>query len=313
MRSPTSEPSIVVLGAGGFVGRALLGLESRPAKLKAVARRLPAVKVPSPNGITWLSIDLLEPASLQQHLEPGDVVINLVYMADADEATNLRLIDGLVEACISRGCARLVHCSTAVVAGATTSSRIDEQTECVPTTPYERAKLAIERRVLSALRPGLDIGVLRPTAIVGAGGKNLHKLTTALRAGNPFVNYLRACLFGRRPMHLVPVRDVARALVHLAILPDPLCGNVYIASLDDSFDNTYERVEAILRKHLGLSPRWMPRLLLPQGLLRFLQRLVGRTASDPARYYNSNKLRATRFTPDLPLDEAIREFAESVT
>jgi nucleoside-diphosphate-sugar epimerase len=104
---------------------------------------------------------------------------------------------------------------------------VTESVTCVPATPYERIKWALERQVLGIHSESLDVGILRPTAIVGPGGANLLKLARALRGGSAVVNYLRASLFADRPMHLVPVRNVAAAVLHLAALPGPLGGNIY--------------------------------------------------------------------------------------
>ena len=304
--------SLVILGAGGFVGKALIGGGHSPLPIKAVARNIPSDADLTRSGVTWLAADLLTSTSLKEVMEPRDVVINLAYMPDAGEADNVRLIDNVIEACLRSRVPRLVHCSTAIVAGATRASRVVESTPCEPRTPYEITKWALEQRVRNALSTGLDVGILRPTAILGPGGQNLLKLAKSLQTGSRIANYFRACLFGRRPMHLVPVRNVAAALLHLAVLPAALNGNIYNVSSDDDPTNNFESVEAILLRSLGLQPRKLPLLPLPMQVLALILRLLGRSVTNMARIYDSQKLLATNVVPVDSVADAVREFGENL-
>ena len=304
-------PSLVILGAGGFLGRELLASADVALPIKAVARAVP-FDVGLHAGVAWHAADLLAPGSLDSILERDDVVINLAYIAGGSTAENLRLVENVVDACIHYRVARLVHCSTAVVAGAALATRVTEATVCVPHTSYEMTKLAVEERALRGMSNGLDVGILRPTGIVGPGGQNLAKLAESLQRDNRVVTYLRACLFGRRPMHLVPVRTVAMALIHLGLLPGEIDGNVYIVSSDRDPDNNFRDVEALLLRSLDLPPRVLPLLPMPKQLLSLLLRLRGRSDTNMEREFSSEKLLATNFTPVDSVGAAVSAFAESL-
>lgn len=281
--------------------------------VKAIARTIPPDATSIRHDVTWRAADLREAASLSDVLDQGDVVVNLAYVSAAGEAENVRLIDNLVDACVCRRVARLVHCSTAVVAGAVRTRHVVESTTCEPRTPYERTKWALEQRVLDARSRGLDVGIVRPTAIVGPGGRNLLKLARSLQHGRPIVNYMRASLFGRRPMHLVPARTVAAALLHVAMMPTALNGNVYLVSSDDDPENNFQDVEALLSRALGLAPRKHAPLRLPERLLSLLLGLLGRSDTDMARRYDSAKLRATKFVPVDSVAAAVCEFGRTLS
>jgi nucleoside-diphosphate-sugar epimerase len=305
--------SLVILGASGFLGRALISAVPRPLPVKAVARHIPPdaeLQQVQQEGITWIEADLVISASLYDVLHPGDIVVNLAYMPFGGEAGNETMINNIVEACLSRRVARLVHCSTAVVAGVVTQSRILESTPCLPRLPYERIKWTLEQKVLSAVPKGLDVGILRPTAIVGTGSRNLVKLARSLLHGNRIVSYLRASVFARRPMHLVPVRDVVLALLHLANLPVPLNGNIYHVSSDEDPDNNFRTIEQVLSRALGLPSRRLPLLPVPPQLLALLLRALGRSETNLGRVYDSRKLLNTGFRPVDSVLRAVRDFGE---
>lgn len=304
--------SLVILGSSGFLGSALLAKGRLLMPIKAVARHIPPVVTLNQAGITWFLADLLDPASLRGVVGEGDIVINLAYMTHADVTKNVVLIDNIIEACIQAKAARLVHCSTAVVVGATKEFHVDETSPCVPVSYYGKTKLVLEKRVQNALSKGLDTCILRPTAIIGPGGQNLIKLARALQEGNAVVNYLRACLFGRRPMHLVSVHDVVKALLHLAVFNAPLNGNVYIVSSDEDPDNNFLSVEDILLCTLGMGSRKFPLFPFPKRALALLLKLLGRSEATIDRVYVSRKLRTTNFKSVCSVAEAVREFAEAI-
>jgi len=305
------KPSLVVLGAGGFLGRAFLDREHGFMPVKAVVRSLPDAPWDSHNDVSWVAADLSSPGWGPAVLTPGDVVVNLAYATGAGMPENLSLINAIIEACIASGVSRIVHCSTAVVVGSAKSRRVTEDTPCEPRTPYERTKWAVEQRVMEASRGGLDVGIARPTAIVGAGGKNLESLARSLLHGNPLGNYLRASTFGSRPMHLVPVGYVTTALLHMAATPQPLRGRTYLISADDDPDNGFDTVEALLHESLGLGRRRAPLLPLPRVILETLLRVRGRSDTHLDRIYSPDALRTLGCERQESLSSAVQAFARS--
>ncbi|KTD24335.1 Putative NADH-flavin reductase [Legionella lansingensis] len=304
--------SLVILGATGFLGKVLIAQKNIPSSIKAVARKIPSDADLHSERITWYDVDLLSPRALDKVLEKDDIVINTVYINTHSEVDNLRLINNIIDACVRNEVKRLIHCSTAVVVGTAKEPRIDETVTCVPCTQYEKVKFAIEQQVLNAVGKGFEIAILRPTAMVGPHGKNLLKLANSLINGNQLVNYLRASLFGRRRMHLVSVRNVAVAIVHLALLDHLLSGSIYYVSSDDDPENNYLGVEKILLETLGLGARKIPILPVPLLFLSILLKIKGRSESNLARTYDSRKLLATHFVPIDSLYDAVSEFAKSI-
>jgi len=120
-----------VFGAAGFIGRHMIN-EADSGMLSLVTRNLNK----GANEWHWLEADLLKPQTLDKILTPGSSVINLAYSASAAADDNIKMAKNLVQACVRAKVSRLVHCSTAAVAGANESPIIDEHSECLPSTMY---------------------------------------------------------------------------------------------------------------------------------------------------------------------------------
>jgi nucleoside-diphosphate-sugar epimerase len=303
--------SIVILGASSFIAKALINAGPYHLPIKAVSRMIP-VDQECYKQVEWLQADLLNPLSLDKIFAEGDLVINLVYMQGSTSEQNHQVVKNLIQACMKSKVSRLVHCSTALVVGATTVSDISESTPCLPLTDYEVTKYELEKFILSDLHNGLDVAVLRPTAVVGIGSKNLAKLSDQLINSSKITNYFRSSLFGNRPMHLVPVQMVSEALVHLIFSPNPLSNQVYIVAADSDADNNFKKVEGLLRKALGMEQRKIPLLPLPQFFLRSLLRLLGRTDFRLSRNYRTDKLKSTGFQTESSVGGAIMSFGTSI-
>lgn len=304
--------SIVILGANGFLGRELLGAINFSRSVKAVVREIPTYVGTNQKNVTWIAADLMKPESLKHILLEGEIVINLAYIYDGDKTENLRLIDNVIKACLLAKSSRLIHCSTAAVAGNTKKKCVNELTLCEPSTSYERTKFEIETRLISSLKNELDVGIIRPTAIVGYGGKNLRKLANSLLNGNRITNYLKTCVMGKMPMHLVPIRNVVNALLFLADSSEKLNGNIFLISSDDEIDNNYQRVEEILLEALNLGRRRLSPIFLPRIIQLIVFRLFGRNDFNMYRTYDSKKLKDYGFEPVDSVNEAIRQFSHSI-
>ncbi len=304
-------PSLVVLGSNGFLGKALITNDNLSMPVKAVVRNAPADGRIQQENITWFEVDLMDSHSLDDVLSAGDVVVNLAYMADATEIENFCLIENIVESCIRCKVTRLVHCSTAVVIGDTSENLVNESLPCMPATSYEKTKYGVEQRVLNALSRGLDVGILRPTAVVGAGGKNLEKLVKSLLAGNATINYLKVCVLGRMPMHLVPVSNVVAAIFHLIKRPAALEGEIYIVASDDDQDNNYLDIEKMVRNELGVGSYKLPLITLPSFMQVLMFKLLGRSDFNLSRRYDGNKLKMTGFQAKDSVADAIHQFVSS--
>ena len=303
---------LIILGSNSFLGQSILKNIGSNFLVKAVARKIPSDADKYTKNIKWIKVDTFSAISLNNIFKKGDIVINLVYIKGDNKSANLNLIQEITNACIYTKVSRLIHCSTASVVGNVSDRFVNELTPCKPKSNYEKVKMEIEKIVLSGLSRELDIGILRPTAIVGYGGKNLKKLANSLIFGNKLINYLKRCFFGKMPMHLVPVNNVVSVILNLSMQKNYLNGKVFIVSLDEDINNNFCDVEKILLNELWMTSNKFPTIYVPKILQKILSKILNRSDLNPDRKYVSINLNKNSFQSKDTIKDAIIQFAKSI-
>jgi nucleoside-diphosphate-sugar epimerase len=300
-----------ITGATGFLGRHLVeSLARRPdVSLRALVHRTPDNKLPHKENLRWVRGDLGDPNIAADLLTRGSTLIHLAYPDSWSPQTHLANITQLARAAAEKGVRRVVHCSTAAVAGAASDEQVNETTPPVPHTEYERSKLALESAWREHAAGRFDLVIARPTAVFGPGGKNLLKLADALAGGYPVVNYLRSSLFGSRRMNLVYISNVIAAIEFLATREKAFDGAAFLISEDDDPLNNFRDVERILKREFGVTDYPLSPLPVPSVLLSLLLRQAGRSNANPRRVYDSTRLREEGWSKTCGLEQGLQEFA----
>jgi nucleoside-diphosphate-sugar epimerase len=306
----TEMKIISVIGASGFIGKHFVALLS--ARINVEIRVLVHHKKlceEDNKNIVFIEGNLLKPKSLIPLLEPGCTVINLAYLANRSRSENIDAMTNLACACAELKVKRLIHCSTAVVAGKSSEDVIDETTPCLPTSEYQRSKLAIEAVLLERALGRFEISILRPSAVFGPDGQNLIKLANELTSGKKLKSYAKSCLFGHRSMNLVCVENVVAALAFLLDAGSNINREVFIISDDDAPINNYAAIEKRLMKNLGIKPFAFPMIPFPMMLLEMFLRLARKSQSNPVVKYSDQKLARLGFAKPLKLEAGIDSFS----
>jgi nucleoside-diphosphate-sugar epimerase len=302
--------AILVTGATGFVGRALLDAlpaEGRP--LVALVRRW-TPELP-PHAIQRIAgpIEALDEEAWLTVLEGVEVVVHLAAIAhigpgvpeSAYDAVNHRAVRLLGEAAVRAKVRRIVFMSSIrAQTGASATVPLDETTPPAPTDPYGRAKLAAEIALRSL---PLESVILRPTLIVGAPAKgNLALLLKLAASGIPLPF---AGLRARRS--LISLEDVVAVAIR-ALDDSAMAGGTFILA-DPSPASPGEMIAA-LRRGMAMSPRLAP---FPAALLRLPFALMGRTdifeRLGGALEARPEALLRLGWSPRTPALQALRELA----
>lgn len=250
----------LVTGAGGFIGRRLLGEGARG--LVRSASRLPGAVVG----------DLLDRDSLRAACTDIETVVHCAGYAhaftasdpDAHQRINFVGTCNLLDAAAVADVRRFIFLSSVKAMAEPGEACIDEDWPGLPETPYGQAKRAAEERVCEiGARHGMHVVNLRLAMVYGWGGRgNLERMARGIRAG--WFPPLPAT--GNR-RSLVHVDDVVAA-IRLAADAPAANGRTYIVA--DAAAYSGSELYDTLRRALGMPPTaWR----LPAPVLRLAGRL----------------------------------------
>ncbi|WIM94456.1 NAD-dependent epimerase/dehydratase [Actinoplanes oblitus] len=245
-----TPPLIVLLGASGFVGSAVLReLATRPVRVRAVSRRPAVVPGDARAEIEVLTVDLCEPGRMAEAVAGADIVIHAVAyidgvttwrVADGDSAAE-RVTVGLVRDLVDvarSGRAdgapplRVVFTGAASQVGVAPREVLDGTETDRPAGEYDRQKLAAETTLLAAHAEGVvEATSIRLPTVFGSGPRS-----TARDKGVVSLMVRRAVAGqditmwhdGTVRRDLVYIDDVARALVAAAEHVTELAGRAWL-------------------------------------------------------------------------------------
>ncbi|GAA3726146.1 NAD(P)-dependent oxidoreductase [Streptomyces tremellae] len=233
--------SVIVLGASGFVGRAVCeAFAARGGRVLGISRSPVPEPLPAPSGtVRYRRLSLTrspvhEVAALL-YAHAADVVVNAAgavwgVSAEQLEEGNVTLTRRLLSALAgldSPQRPRLIHLGSAQEYGpGTPGLAVREDTPPRPVSAYGRAKLLATEAVLAAVREGrVDATVLRVANVCGPRSPRnsllgliaAHLAEAARNPGTPPAPLRLAPLRAR--LDFVDVRDVASAVARAADAP----------------------------------------------------------------------------------------------
>ena len=255
---------VLIFGGTGFVGTQVCEkLNQRPCRVTVATRRtdsarhlqlLPLVDV--------AQIDLHDSAALAALVAGHDAVVNLIAILHGSEAAfqkmHVQWPLTLARACKAAGVRRLVHIS-ALGASADSASM------------YQRSKARGEAALLGA---GLDVTVLRPSVIFGAGDKFLNTFAS-LQQVFPVIPLAGS----RARFQPVWVGDVASAVVR-CLQDTATSAQVYEACGPDVF--TLKQLVQLAGRYAGIAQgQGRPVVGLPDALARVQAFFMELAPGDP--------------------------------
>lgn len=252
LAAPRLPDRVVVLGGSGFVGRALcerIAEHSGHCKVVVPTRRIAhAAPLRALPTVQAVQADVHDDRDLARVLAGCDAVVNLVAILHGSagdfDRVHVALPRRLAAACRAAGAHRVVHVSALGVGPDTPSN-------------YLRSKTRGEA-VLAESAPPLQLTVLRPSVIFGAGDRFLN-LFSRLQSLLP----LLPLAGGDAQLQPVWVDDVAEAIVRCLADPVDTAGRVYECAGPTRY--TLSRLVALAG---GWAGRRRPQLPLPAPLGR---------------------------------------------
>jgi NADH dehydrogenase len=253
---------VLVTGASGFIGSALVPALSAAGHVPRLLLRKPAPHLVPPGAEVAIG-DLEDPDSLRSAVRGCSAVVHLGAATSAGrlarevaERVNVEGARALIEACREAGCSRVIVMST-------------QHVHLAAPGLYGETKRAADELFLGS---GLAVTVLRPSLVYGRGTRGVFVRLAGLVQRLPIVPIIGPGSMRLRPLHLP---DLVRLVVEVLARPD-LAGRTYDVGGPD--DVSYaEFVDAICRA-LGKRPR---RVHLPLGLSFVLAAILERVLANP--------------------------------
>lgn len=229
-----AQPSVMVLGGGGFIGKRLIERLLADGHAVRVASRSPSAALAElgSDRLELVRADMRSQADLERALHGVDRV---VHLATTDAKTWPQFLEREVEptrvlgeACLARGVKRLVYAGTidSYYAGGRAGTIADDSAldpAIARRNNYARAKAAAEAVLVDLQRTrGLPLVIARPGIVIGRGGNPFH-----WGVGRwPSEGVCEVWGDGRNPLPLVLVDDVAAGLA-LALTTPGVEGRAY--------------------------------------------------------------------------------------
>ncbi len=285
---------ILVTGSTGFVGSQLCrALVERGQAVRAFHRSTSSLKaledLPG-DSLEHVIGDITQPETLVKAMQGVETVFHTAAVSSAMDQAGLKRVTvagtrNVLRAAMEAGVKRVVHTSSIVAMGVPRPSPTGPN---LPVNenhtwnyrpewwPYGYAKYLAELEVQAAVARGLDVVIVNPTVIVGAGDVNRVQ-------GGAIIQVAR----GRAPLavagglNIVHIQDVVQG--HLLAMERGRCGERYILGGENLSVASFIALVAYLA---GVRPPW---LVLPGRLLRL--------AAGPLSFKPIHK--RLPFSPDL--------------
>lgn len=271
--------TILVTGANGFVGAALVRELYRQGRQVRAAVRTPSLPGTFPIGVDEVVVGPIEAATWDDALLGVDCIVHCAARAhvmrdgeglSAFRAVNVEGARRLAQAAATHSTRRMVFLSSIGVHGAHTDSRSPfcEADAPAPAEDYAVSKLEAEnalREVAKASR--LELVIVRPPLIYGPGAKgNIERLVRLVRLGVPIPF---GSVFNRRSM--IGLDNLVDMLV--LCIEHPRATETPVLLRDGEDLSTCEWMRR-MQLAIGKCPLVVP---LPLVLLRLLAKLVGKS------------------------------------
>jgi dihydroflavonol-4-reductase len=219
----------LVTGAGGFIGSHLIRyLSSRGWSVRAID--IHPVTGTLDGDIEYRVSDIRDEETVAAALNGVDYVFNLASVHldvhasfEHFESVNVRALERLVQLSAAAGLKRFIQVSSVGVYGHVAAPPAKEDAPLHPENDYERTKAAgeeVARR--AAERSGLDLVIVRPSWVYGAGCPRTAKLLRSLRKGRFF--YIGR---GDNLRHPIYVDDFLMGIERAALGPAQIGGQTF--------------------------------------------------------------------------------------
>lgn len=262
--------NVVVSGATGFIGSHLLPALLREGhSVKALIE--PGVSDVLLYGVRSFAADIVSGEGISTGFSGAEAVVHLAARNHVLKETshdplaayrrvNVEGTRNVVQAASVAGARLFVHLSSVKAMGEESESLLDEESHCLPKTPYGISKLESEDAVRAvAEKCGLSAALLRLPMVYGPGNKgNLPRMIRWAARGYPFPIF--------QPDNIRSMIYVENAVAGILAVLKGAPPGIATYILKDKEDCSTKTIYSVISKELGRRPRFLP---IPAAVVRF--------------------------------------------
>jgi dihydroflavonol-4-reductase len=250
--------TVLVTGASGFVGAALCrALCNEGLKVRALHRRTSSLALLRDLPVDRIVGDILDPESLAPAVAGAHWVFHTAAQSDYwrhPQEVWRSAVEGtqnVVRAAALAGVERLIHTSSLAAVGIPAPGALLDERHVfnVPPGrfPYAHAKHEAERQALACAADPLEVVILNPSVVIGAG--DVHQIS-----GSMVVEAARGMgfLYTDGGVNLIHIDDVVAG--HIAAARRGRAGERYILGGENL---TYRQIFTTLAEIVGRRPPWL--------------------------------------------------------
>jgi dihydroflavonol-4-reductase len=320
----------LVTGSTGFIGSHICqSLLEEGVQVRAFHRPSSPLRLLEGLEVEHVLGDLAQPESVYQAMQGVDVVFHAAAMLSGGHEGAGQMytitVEGtrsVLQAARQCGVQRVVHTSSVAALGVPEDQFGNNMHSIMDEThtwnyppqkwPYGYAKYLAEMEVQKAVAQGLDVVILNPTLVIGAG--DVYRQTSSMVVQ---IARQRLPAIVEGGLNIVHIKDVTEA--HLAALKYGKRGERYVIGGENltiaHFAGLIAEIAEVPAPKIILPP-WLLRFSsLPVGLFKgFLSLPVSAEIFNLAGCYfyysNSKALKELRLPPSLPANSALKEAYE---
>jgi len=301
---------VLVIGGGGYVGTELQGfLLGKGFQVRVLdtfwykdGMQTELAKV-FESGIEYIRADVRDKPAMISSMVGITHCIHLACISNdpsyeldpkLSESINYLAFKTFVDALNQSGIQRVIYASSSSVYGVKTEPNVTEELSCEPRTDYSKFKVACEADLLSNVRRGITVSILRPSTVCGVSNRQRFDLVVNALTINALVNGVINVDGGEQYRPNLHIKDMLRAYATLLDAESTLINQEVFNVAGENL-----KVIDIARK-------------VQQKINKSIEIKIIQVIDDRSYRVSGEKiLRVLKFSPEFQVDDAIEDIKQA--
>ncbi len=303
---------LIITGASGVIGKALLNKLSNDQKYKVYALTRDAKTLELYNqfsNIKVIEIDLSKSNKWEIEFENNVVAINLAYSRKKYDDYNLLLLNNFIDICKKVSVKKFIHISTIDVCGRLKSIKPSELDIPKPYSDYAKEKYELEKVVIKNNSLAYQsFSILRSGLVFGPLTIGLDKIIKDILCKKTTLNYMRSIIYQNRSLNLVYIDNLLRSILFFIEDYSIESKSIYFVTDDDDPNNNYKFVEKYIIDKFKLKRHKVPPWKFHIYFLKLILYIQGKDNIEPMKKFFPTKLIEKGFQKKITINDGLDKY-----